>query len=159
MSLGARIVYFDLNKLPSDQEAKLGASYSPLARLLSESDVVSIHLPLTGETRKIIGEKELRVMKPTGVFVNTARGELVDEAALAKAVSEGWIAGAGVDVFTVEPPPGDNPLLVAAREGAPLVLTPHIAGATNEARIRIIQATIENILGVMLGKPPVNVVN
>jgi phosphoglycerate dehydrogenase-like enzyme len=157
-ALGASVIYYDILRVESEEE-KFGLKYRELPKLLSESDVVSIHTPLTKETTKLIGERELRMMKPTSVIVNPARGEIVDEDALAKAVMEGWIAGAGVDVYTAEPPPTSHPLILAAREGAPLVLTSHIAGATNEARQRIIQFAIENIVRTMLGQKPENVVN
>jgi phosphoglycerate dehydrogenase-like enzyme len=158
-AFGMKVVYFDARPLSPEEEMKWGVSFRPLPRLLSEADVVSIHVPLTEQTKRMIGERELRLMRPSAVFVNPSRGELVDEEALARAVSEGWIAGAGVDVFSKEPPGQDHPLLVAAKEGANLVLTPHIAGATNEARLRIIQVTIENVVRVMLGQSPENVVN
>jgi lactate dehydrogenase-like 2-hydroxyacid dehydrogenase len=158
-SLGARIVYYDVKRLADDEEGKLGYSFRPLQRLLSESDVVSIHAPLTQETRGMIGEKELRMMRSSTVFINPSRGELTDEAALGKALREGWIGGAGVDVFSKEPPDMSHPLILAAKEGGNIVLTPHIAGATSDARIRIIQLTVENALRVMLGQKPQNVVN
>ena len=158
-AFGAKVVYYDARPLPPEDEGKLGVSFRPLPRLLSEADVISIHAPLNDQTRKMIGERELRLMRPSTVFINPSRGELTDEEALARAVSEGWIFGAGVDVFSREPPGPDHPLLKAAREGANLVLTPHIAGATNEARLRIIQVTIENVVRVMMGQSPENVVN
>jgi len=154
-ALGMDVVYTDLK--PVEPEA--AGAFRPLQRLLSESDVVSIHVPLTDETRRMIGERELRLMRPSSVFVNTARGELVDEEALARAVTEGWIAGAGVDVFSREPPGQESPLVKAASEGANVVLTPHTAGATNESRLRIIQTTVENVVRVMRGEKPENVVN
>jgi phosphoglycerate dehydrogenase-like enzyme len=107
----------------------------------------------------MLGEKEFRLMKSYAVFVNVSRGELTDEEALARAVTQGWIGGAGVDVFSSEPIVQTNPLLLAAKEGANIVLTPHTAGATNDARLRIIQTTVENVVRVSLGKPPQNVVN
>lgn len=158
-ALGTKVVYYDSHSLAPEEETKLGVSFRPLPRLLSEADVVSIHAPLNDNTRRMIGERELRLMRPSAVFINPARGELVDEEALARAVSEGWIAGAGLDVFSKEPPDSDHPLVKAAREGANLVLTPHIAGATNEARLRIIQVTMENVVRVMLGQNPENVVS
>jgi phosphoglycerate dehydrogenase-like enzyme len=157
--LGAQIIYYDVKKLPEDEESKLGYSFRQLPRLLSESAVVSIHVPLTQETEHMIGEKEFRMMRPTSVFINPSRGELTDEAALAKAVREGWIGGAGIDVFSKEPPDIAHPLISAAKEGFNIVLTPHIAGATSDARMRIIQVTVENVLRVMLGQKPQNVVN
>jgi len=158
-AMGANVVYTDIVRLPEPDEQKQGVTFLPLQRLLSESDMVSIHVPLTNKTRGMIGEKELRLMKSYAVFVNVSRGELADEGALAKAVTQGWIGGAGVDVFTTEPIARDNPLLAAAREGANIVLTPHIAGATNDARLRIIQTTVENVVRVAMGQPPINVVN
>ena len=157
--LGAQIVYYDLKRLPEDEETKLGYSFHQLHRLLSESDVVSIHVPLTQETEHMIGEKELRMMRSTSVFINPSRGELTDEAALAKALREGWIGGAGIDVFSKEPPDITHPLILAGKEGLNIVLTPHIAGATSDARMRIIQVTVENVLRAMLGQKPQNVVN
>jgi phosphoglycerate dehydrogenase-like enzyme len=154
-ALGMDVVYTDLK--PVEPEA--ADTFRPLQKLLSESDVVSIHVPLTDKTKRMIGERELRLMRPSSVFVNTARGELVDEEALARAVTEGWIAGAGVDVFSREPPGQESPLVKAAREGANVVLTPHTAGATNESRLRIIQTTVENVVRVMRGEKPENVVN
>jgi phosphoglycerate dehydrogenase-like enzyme len=158
-SLGAQIAYCDVKRLPENEEGKLGYSFRQLQRLLSESDVVSIHVPLTQENRGMIGEKELRVMRPSSVFINPSRGELTDEAALGQALREGWIGGVGVDVFSKEPPDITHPLISAAKEGLNIVLTPHTAGATSDARMRIIQVTVENVLRVMLGQKPQNVVN
>ena len=158
-AMGANVVYTDIARLPEPGEQKFGVTFLPLQRLLAESDVVSIHVPLTDKTRGMMGEKEFRLMKSYAVFVNVSRGELSNEAALAKAVTQGWIGGAGVDVFTSEPIAQDNPLLAAARDGANIVLTPHMAGATNDARLRIIQTTVENVARVATGQPPINVVN
>jgi phosphoglycerate dehydrogenase-like enzyme len=158
-AMGAKVVYTDIARIPEQDEEKLEVSFLPLQRLLSEGDVVSIHVPLTDKTRGMMGEKEFRLMKSFAVYVNVSRGELNDESALAKAVTQGWIGGAGVDVFSSEPVGPENPLLAAAKDGANIVLTPHIAGATNDARLRIIQVTVENVVRVALGQPPQNVVN
>ena len=158
-ALGAGVVYNDLQRLPEEEEQRSGAKFLPLQRLLTESDVVSMHVPLTGQTRKMMGEREFRLMKSYSAFINVSRGELIDESALARAVTQGWIGGAGVDVFSSEPVSPENPLVAAAREGANMILTPHIAGATNDARLRIIQTTVENVVRVALGEPPANVVN
>ena len=158
-AMGANVAYTDILRLPEPDEQKLGVAFLPLQRLLAESDVVSIHVPLIEKTRGMMGEKEFRLMKSYAVFVNVSRGELTDEGALARAVTQGWIGGAGVDVFSSEPIGPENPLLAAAKEGANVVLTPHIAGATNDARLRIIQTTVENVLRVVRGQPPMNVVN
>jgi phosphoglycerate dehydrogenase-like enzyme len=158
-AMGANVAYTDIARLPESEEQKLGVPFLPLQRLLAGSDVVSIHVPLNVKTRGMMGEKEFRLMKSYAVFVNVSRGELTDEGALAKAVTQGWIGGAGVDVFSSEPVGPEDPLLKAAKEGANIVLTPHIAGATNDARLRIIQTTVENVVRVVLGQPPQNVVN
>ena len=158
-AMGANVAYADILRIPEAEEQKLGVTFLPLQRLLAESDVVSIHVPLTEKTRGMMGEKEFRLMKSYAVFVNVSRGELTDEGALARAVTQGWIGGAGVDVFSSEPIGPENPLLAAARDGANVVLTPHIAGATNDARLRIIQTTVENVVRVARGQPPMNVVN
>lgn len=152
-----RILYYDKYRLPEDKEKELGVEYAPLPKLLKLSDVVSIHVPLTEETYHLIGERELRLMKPTAVLINPARGEIVDEEALARALSEGWILGAAVDVYSREPPGPDHPLIKV--KNVNIIRTPHIAGATSDSRARIIQATVENIVRVLKGEKPVNVVN
>lgn len=117
-----------------------------LEDLLKNSDVVSLHVRLTKETRHLIGEKELRLMKNTAYLINTARGELIDENALVKALKEGWIAGAGLDVFAEEPLPPNHPLLKLNN----VILTPHIAGFTWEGQVingpRIITKQLEELL-------------
>ena len=158
-AMGSNVVYTDLLRLGEPEEQRLGIAFLPLQRLLAESDVVSIHVPLTEKTRGMMGEKQFRLMKSYAVFINVSRGELADEGALARAVTQGWIGGAGVDVFSSVPIGQDNPLLVAAKQGANIVLTPHIAGATNDARLRIIQTTVENVVRVARGERPLNVVN
>lgn len=154
---GVKTLYYDKIRFPVELERELQVEYRPLNRLLRESDVISIHVPLTNETRHMISEKELRMMKPNAILINVSRGEIVDEVALAKALSERWIMGAGVDVFSQEPIPSDHPLLKV--RGANLVLTPHIAGATNEARQRITITSIDNIVRAIKGEELRNVVN
>ena len=130
-----------------------GVEEVPFGRLLEESDVVSLHCPLTESTRGIIGAEALGKMKPTAILLNTSRGPLVDEAALAAALREGRIAAAGVDVLSVEPPPADNPLLSAPN----CWISPHIAWATKAARIRLLEAAADNYRAFLEGRP-VNVV-
>ncbi|MGC9158458.1 MAG: D-2-hydroxyacid dehydrogenase [Terracidiphilus sp.] len=122
--------------------------------LLSEADVVSLHCPLLPETRGMINAAALARMKPGAFLINTARGPLIVEQDLAEALNAGRLAGAGVDVLSVEPPPAGNPLLEAKN----CVLTPHIAWATREARQRLIQRAAENLQAFLEGHP-VNVVN
>ncbi len=125
-----------------------------LDTLFRESDVVSLHCPLTPETKGLVDERRLALMKPTAFLVNTARGPLVDEAALAAALNAGRIAGAGLDVLAVEPPPPSNPLLAARN----CVITPHVAWATRDARRRLIDVTAANLAAFAAGQPQ-NVVN
>jgi len=121
----------------------------PLERLLAESDFVSLHAPLTAETRHLIGEEELQAMKPTATLINTGRGELVDPAALRRALEEGSIAAAGLDVTEPEPLPGDDPLL-----GAPnLTVLPHIGSATHAAREAMVDIAVDNLLAGLAGEP------
>jgi len=119
-----------------------------LDTLLRESDVVTIHCPLTERTRGLIGRAELRKMKPTAILINTARGGIVDEDALAESLNAGRLAGAGVDVLSEEPP-RDNPLLNDVRN---IILTPHSAWSTREARQRLIDETAENIKAFLTGE-------
>ena len=125
-----------------------------LDTLFRESDVVSLHCPLTPETKGLVDARRLAMMKPTAFLVNTARGPLVDEAALAAALNAGQIAGAAVDVLSVEPPPASNPLLAAKN----CVITPHVAWATRDARRRLIDVTAANLAAFAAGHPQ-NVVN
>jgi glycerate dehydrogenase len=125
-----------------------------LESLLRESDVVSLHCPLTPDTKQLINATTLAWMKPSAFLINTGRGALVDEAALADALRQGRLAGAGLDVLSTEPPSRDNPLL-----GAPnCIVTPHLAWATHAARRRLLGIAVENVRAWIAGKPQ-NVVN
>ena len=127
-----------------------GITYTDLETLLKSSDIVSLHTPLTSETRGLIGKKELALMKPSAILINTARGPVVDSAALADALNSGKIAGAGVDVFETEPPiPKGHPLLSAKN----LIATPHVAFATKEALIKRAAIVMENIAAWAKGTP------
>jgi D-3-phosphoglycerate dehydrogenase len=108
-----------------------GVRMVDLETLFRESDFISAHCPLNEKTRHLIGEAQFRLMKPTSLFVNTGRGPVVDEAALIKALQEGWIAGAGLDVLEKEPPDPSNPLLHMGN----VIVTPHIASASDLARV------------------------
>jgi glycerate dehydrogenase len=125
-----------------------------LDTLFRESDIVSLHCPLTPETANLVNARRLSLMKPTAFLINTSRGPLVDESALAAALNSGRIAGAAVDVLSAEPPPADNPLLTAKN----CLITPHLAWATRAARSRLMQVAIENVHAFLDGKPQ-NVVN
>lgn len=118
-----------------------------LDELMSASDIVSIHAPYNERTAGLVGEAELGKMKPSAYIINMGRGGIIDESALAKAIDEGRIAGAGVDVFTSEPLPADNPLM-KVRNRDRLVLTPHIGWASIEARERLVSMIADNISAV-----------
>jgi glycerate dehydrogenase len=124
---------------------------TPFEQILAESDVITVHCPLTPDTEGLIGEPELRRMRRDALLINTARGGVVDEFALARALREGWIAGAGVDVLSTEPPAADNPLL--AGDIPNLIVTPHCAWGSREARQRIVEQTCENLEGFKRGQP------
>lgn len=126
-----------------------GGEYADLDRLFCESDVVSLHCPLTPETKELVNAVRLAQMKPTAYLINTARGGLVNEADLAAALDAGRIAGAGLDVLSVEPPSASNPLLNARN----CVITPHIAWATRAARRRLLAITADNIAAFLAGAP------
>jgi glycerate dehydrogenase len=123
----------------------------PLDELLATSDVVSLHLPLTDQTRHMIGARELASMKKSAILINTARGGLVDEAALARALADGTIAGAGFDVLSKEPPVPDNPLLRLRLPN--FVLTPHVAWASGGAMQTLADMLVDNLEAWVAGKP------
>lgn len=129
-ALGMEILISDIVKIPDQLLEELAARQVELDHLLRESDIVSVHVPLTAESRRLIGERELRLMKPSSYIVNTSRGGVVDESALKKALREGWISGAALDVFEEEPP-SDRELLSLPN----LVATPHIGAQTREAQL------------------------
>lgn len=143
------IIYYDV--IPSPQiEKDLGARRVSLDELIKEADIFTLHLPLLKETRGIIGRREFGMMKPTAVLLNTSRGPTVDEEALIEALREKRIAGAGLDVFSEEPVPPDNPLLQLEN----VVVTPHIGGHSYEAWFRRSGFAWENIKRVAAGEPP-----
>jgi glycerate dehydrogenase len=131
-----------------------GVQILNLETLLRESDIICLHCPLTPETEQMINSDKIGLMKNSAFIINTSRGQLVNEHHLAKALNEGRIAGAGLDVLRVEPPPPDNPLLNAKN----CLITPHIAWATKSARIRLMNVVLENIKAFLNDRPQ-NVVN
>lgn len=163
-NIGKRVIQiahgFNMNVLsttahPSSDKAKaLGLKFVNLDTLLKESDIVTLHVPLTPETEQMIGARELAKMKPTAILINTSRGRIVDEAALVEALREKRIAGAGLDVFEREPLPMDSPLL----EMDNVLLTPHIAFLSEESIDECTYTCIENVEMFIKGKPQ-NVVN
>ncbi|MGB9630993.1 MAG: glyoxylate reductase [Candidatus Methanodesulfokora sp.] len=149
-----KILYYDVVRR-EDMERELGIKYVDLETLLKESDFVTIHTPLTPETYHLIGEKQLRMMKKTAFLINTSRGKVVDQKALYKALKEGWIACAALDVFEQEPIEMDDPLL----ELENVVLAPHIASASHETRSRMAEIVAENLLAFKRGEIPPTLVN
>lgn len=149
-----RLLYYNRTRR-EDLEQELGISYRPLDDLLRESDFVSIHAPLTPETRHLIGARELALMKPTAVLINTSRGPLVDEAALYQALVEKKIWAAGLDVFEVEPVSPDHPLLQLEN----VVALPHIGSASIATRIKMATTAASNLVAGVTGKRPPHLVN
>ncbi|GAB4181000.1 MAG: D-2-hydroxyacid dehydrogenase [Geothermobacteraceae bacterium] len=132
-----------------DQPECSSVAFVDLEKLLRTSDVVSLHCPLTPETDKLINAERLGLMKPGAYLINTGRGQLVDEEALAEALKQKRLAGAGLDVLAIEPPPGSNPLLTAPN----CFVTPHIAWATRAARQRLLDTVIANVGAFVEGRP------
>mgnify|MGYP003754430955 FL=1 len=148
LAFGCEVLAY--NRSQDEELVKEGVKYVDLDELLKASDIVSVHLPLTDETRGLISEEKLKLMKKDALLINTARGQIIDNEALAKALNEGWIAGAGIDVFDMEPPlPADYPLLKAKNA----VLTPHIGFATEEAMVRRAHIAFANVEKWMEGSP------
>jgi len=152
---GYNIGYFDVNRLLPEVEEKLGAKYYDFTDILSWSDIISLHVPLMASTRSLIGEKELKAMKPTAILINISRGGIVDENALCKALRDKLIWGAGIDVFAEEPPPADHPFFQLNSEMKDrLVLSPHMGGRTQEANKRMFSFALENVKTYLIdGKP------
>lgn len=149
-----RVIYHDLNRLSPEQEAALGVNYVDKGTLLSESDFLSIHCPLLPETVHAFGVAEFAAMKSTCVLVNTARGPIVDEAALAEALSTRRIFSAGLDVYECEP--AIHPALLACEN---IVIVPHLGSATRATRARMAEMAASNLVAVLQGRQPPNSVN
>ena len=150
LAFGMKVIAFD--PLPADPTE--GIKMVGLDELFEQSDVISLHCPLTPENEHLVNAQRLSTMKPTAFLVNTSRGPLIDSEALAIALNSGQIAGAGLDVLEVEPPPREHPLYTAKN----CRITPHIAWATQSARGRLLQTTVDNLAAFQQGRPQ-NVVN
>ena len=149
-----RIIYYDVVARP-ELEKEIGAKRVDLETLLSESDFVSVHVPLIKSTYHLINAEKLKLMKKTAYIINNSRGPVVDEKALYKALTEGWIAGAALDVFEQEPTPADNPLLTLDN----VVVAPHISSSSHETRSRMAEMVAENLVAFFEGRIPPNLVN
>jgi glyoxylate reductase len=151
---GMQVLYWSPRRKPESFERELQMTYVPLDQLLQESDFVSLHSPLKPETRHQIGARQLALMKPTAFLINTARGPIIDEAALARALKKRQIAGAGLDVFEHEP--RVTPALLKMPN---VVTTPHLGSAVVEVREQMANIVVDNILALLEGRTPPNCVN
>jgi phosphoglycerate dehydrogenase-like enzyme len=148
-----RLLGFDIVR--NAEAEKLGIEFVSLDELLAQSDFVTLHAALTPETRNLIGEAQLRKMKPSAYAINTARGAIMDEAALLRALTEKWIAGAALDAFVIEPLPPDHPLRTAPN----VLLTPHQASFGYDTGARVSEAAAQAIVDLHAGRRPRWVVN
>ena len=146
-----RTLYWTPRRKPENEERAAGLEYVPYDKLLSESDFVSVHAPLNAETRHLVGERELRLMKPTAFLINSSRGPIVDEKALVRALAERRIAGAGLDVYENEPQV--EPELLSMQN---VVLTPHLGSAVTQLRESMANVVVDNIMAVLEGRRPPN---
>ncbi|QQE11821.1 D-2-hydroxyacid dehydrogenase [Planctomycetota bacterium] len=153
-ALGMNIIALERPSSAAVKIHGLPISFLPLNELLAQADVLSLHCPLNDHTHHMINAESLKLMKQSAILINTGRGPLIDEQALADALKQGTIAGAGLDVLSSEPPSQDNPLVGAPRT----VITPHIAWATREARLRLMDIVTNNLRAYLEGHP-VNKVN
>jgi phosphoglycerate dehydrogenase-like enzyme len=153
-AFGMRVQYYDIVRMSEDAEDALGVRFRLLRELLKSSDVVSLHVPLNESTRHMIAARELTRMKPTALLINTSRGAVVEEAALVRALGEGRLFGAGLDVFDPEPPRADNPLLKLDN----VVLTAHFAGPTWDNHVARFRNAFDNVQRVARGELPLWVV-
>jgi glyoxylate reductase len=149
-----RVLYWGPRRKSEDEERAAGITYAPLDELLAESDFVSLHSPMRPDTRHQIGARELKLMKKTAYLINTARGPIVDEAALARALAKGQIAGAGLDVYEHEPKV--DPALLKLSN---VVLAPHLGSAVAELREKMAHIVVDNIVAILEDRPPPNCIN
>ena len=151
-----KVLYHDIRRLSRRKERQLGVEYvSGLVKLLSDSDFVSLHVPLTNQTRHLISTDEFAVMKPTAIFINTSRGSVVDQKALYEALKSGQIFAAGLDVTEIEPIPPDDPLLTLDN----VIILPHIGSASFATRRNMALMAAENLLAGLRDEVPPNCVN
>lgn len=157
---GAEINYYDPFRRTEDEERRLGLNFCSMEELLKTSDVVVVCVALTAETRGLIGASEIKMMRPGAILLNTARGGIVNDIAVAEALAQGHLGGAGLDTFENEPLPADHPLLKLPEEVQNCIfLTPHLGGVTTQALNRMLDFALANCIRVMQGEKPLAVVN
>lgn len=153
-AFGMKVIYNKRNRYEPTVEAEKGISYRDLEQLIAEADVLSLHTPLTAESHHLIGAKEFAKMKPSAILINTARGPVVEEAALIEALKSGQIAAAGLDVFEHNDTP--SPALFELEN---LSMTPHVGTQTRDARLEMVQELLDNVLGFLQKDRPISIVN
>jgi glyoxylate reductase len=154
LAFGMRVIYHSRRRVAAEVELACRAEWSTLEDLAARADVISLHTPLTPETRHLVDERILRLTRPGAILINTARGRVVDQDALIRALQEGRLAGAGLDVFA------DEPAVPAELLDLPnVMLLPHVGGAAIEARTAAFRHALENVVAVLAGRPPLSPVN
>ncbi len=153
-AFGMRVQYYDIARLPEHEEDALGVRFRLFRELLRTSDIVTMHVPLNDSTRHMIGAEELALMKSEATIINTSRGPVIDEQALTRALADGKLFGAGLDVFDQEPPPPNNPLFKLKN----VVLTSHYAGPTWDNHVARFRNAFDNVQRVHRGEPPLWIV-
>lgn len=151
----AKVSYYDIKPLSSDEEEKLKVKYKTIEEILRESDIISLHLPLTESTRNLISKEQFNMVKPNSILINTARGPVIDEEALIKALEQKKLAGAALDTYCKEPIEGDNPLLKFPN----VITTPHVGAGTIDTWKSVLKCAFENIEKVSNGQVPDYVIN
>ena len=146
-----KIIYHNRNKISRNEERKLGVKYAKFDKLITQSDIISIHVPHTKETNQIFNMKILKKMKKTAFLINTSRGKVVNEKDLVTALKQKIIAGAGIDVFETEPIKKNHPFMKLEN----LVMSPHVGSSTKETRIQMAELTVKNLIYGMNGKKPI----
>jgi glyoxylate reductase len=146
-----KIIYHNRNRISRNEERKLGVKYVAFDKLITQSDIISIHVPHTKETNQIFNMKILKKMKKTAFLINTSRGKVVNEKDLVTALKQKIIAGAGIDVFETEPIEKNHPFMKLEN----LVMSPHVGSSTKETRIQMAELTVKNLIYGMNGKKPI----
>jgi D-3-phosphoglycerate dehydrogenase / 2-oxoglutarate reductase len=154
---GMKVIYSDVIEIPKDAEEKAGARRVGFDELLATADFITLHVPLDASTRQMINREALAKMKPGAILLNTCRGPVTDEDAVLEALESKRLFGYAADVYTVEPPPPDHPLI--GRTDLNLILTPHSAAQSVESLTKMAEEVADDVIGVLQGRPPINPVN